>query len=93
MASSLYFYLQDPSHGWMAVPIKDILELGVENDVTPYSYMNETAAYLEEDVDMPMFLRAYKLRYGHEPRIKDSYTHRDSLVRRLKPFAAPVQVS
>lgn len=59
-------YLCSPSHGWLEVDRDLILETGVAGRISAYSRMMTTAsnvgriAFLEEDCDMPMFLKAAK---------------------------------
>jgi hypothetical protein len=51
-----YVYHQDSGHGWLEVPIREIKAMGLEERITPYSYLHEGKAYLEEDVDAGTFL-------------------------------------
>lgn len=55
-----YRFHSDPAHGWLEVPIQDILDLGIEANITSYSFMDESTgtAYLEEDLDMSLFIDA-----------------------------------
>lgn len=55
----LHFYA-DPGHGWLRVPMKKLTELGIQNDITHYSYMKGADAYLEEDTDAWHFIKALK---------------------------------
>ena len=49
----------DPGHAWVKVP-RDLLKtLGIESDISPYSYMRGEFAYLEEDCDFYRFHEAY----------------------------------
>jgi hypothetical protein len=68
MKSSYKFYT-DAGHGWLAVPIKDLKELGIENSITLYSYMRGKTAYLEEDCDAGAFMEAYEKMNGKRPEI------------------------
>lgn len=47
----------DPGHGWLRVP----LQLCEGLDISGYSYVDTAkgVAWLEEDCDAPLFLRAY----------------------------------
>jgi len=49
---------EDNGHGWLEVPIAKLKELGIERDISEYSYMDSAkgVAYLEEDDDMQLFL-------------------------------------
>ncbi len=51
-------YYQDPSHGWVKVPITLLKQLGIEQDISHYSYMRNNYAYLEEDCDLSRLLKA-----------------------------------
>ena len=51
-----YTFYEDPGHGWLAVPIKELKQLGIWEKITVYSYMDEQFVYLEEDQDMDTFL-------------------------------------
>lgn len=83
-----YRKISDPGHGWLEVPVKDILELGVESQISPHSYVRGKLAYLEEDVDAPLFLKELRKREG-EPIIVDVYQDPCS-VREYKSFQVTV---
>ena len=51
-------YYSDPGHGWVRVPRRLILELGIENEISSFSYMNSKFIYLEEDSDASIFAEA-----------------------------------
>ena len=55
-----YTYHQDPGHGWLEVPLQELLALGIQQQITSHSHMQVGKAYLEEDCDMPVFLGALK---------------------------------
>ena len=44
-------YYTDPGHGWVAVKRKMLIENGVLNRITPFSYQKGDTVYLEEDCD------------------------------------------
>ena len=50
-------YFTDLGHGWLQVPTKILNELNLINAITPYSYINGSNAYLEEDCDLSTFIR------------------------------------
>ena len=52
--SRKYVYHSDPGHGWLQVPVADVIESGIE--VSKYSYQQGDTAYLEEDSDARKFL-------------------------------------
>ena len=51
-----YDYIQDPGHGWIKVPMMDLIVSGVMGKITPYSYYTKTHAYLEEDCDADLLM-------------------------------------
>lgn len=51
-----YNFYHDPGHGWLEVPLSEILELGIADKITVFSYLNGHMAYLEEDQDAPLFI-------------------------------------
>ena len=53
-----FFHRTDPGHGWVSVPRKLIDQLGIAEDITPYSYQKGGTVYLEEDVDASTFAEA-----------------------------------
>lgn len=58
-------YFSDPGHGWLKVPLDLVDRLGILHAISPYSYYRHGFLYLEEDCDMPLFLRA--MRAGNHP--------------------------
>ena len=53
-------HVQDPSHGWLKVPIMDLVDLNLMDKLTIYSYRSRSGetAYLEEDLDAMTFMNA-----------------------------------
>jgi len=62
MEKRTYTYHEDPGHGWLEVSRADIQDLGIEEKISPCSYVDHrdhwTTAYLEEDCDASTFLDA-----------------------------------
>lgn len=48
----------DPGHGWLAVKLSDLKMMGIETQISSYSYVKGKTAYLEEDCDAPVFIKA-----------------------------------
>ncbi|MBP8060109.1 MAG: hypothetical protein V9E94_10560 [Microthrixaceae bacterium] len=71
-------FVNDPGHGWLKVPLTDIAALGIEAQITPYSYIEGQFAYLEEDLDAPRYLEALTARGIPQPKITDQYVERFS---------------
>jgi hypothetical protein len=83
----------DPGHGWLEVPYRALVTLGITNQITSYSYRKGEWAYLEEDLDALTFIQAYLKHHGIEI---DNYTYfndmvvsvysNHSFIRSLQPF-------
>jgi hypothetical protein len=74
--SSHLMFIFDPGHGWLQVPLTDIALLGLEEAITPYSYIQGQYAYLEEDYDCPCYLSARAAQGYRRPEITDEYIDR-----------------
>lgn len=81
-----FIFYSDPGHGWLQVPRSLLRELGIEGQVSPYSYQRLDDAFLEEDCDYSLFAKAMKeagiqfeVTEVNEPR-------RDSWVRSLPSY-------
>lgn len=53
-----YVFYSDGGHGWLRVPLQELVLLGIEDRITHYSRMRGRWAYLEEDDDADAFIRA-----------------------------------
>ena len=53
-----YIFYNDPGHGWLQVPVSELVQLGIADKISGYSYLHKDKAYLEEDCDAAVFLRA-----------------------------------
>lgn len=51
-------YYTDAGHGWFKVNKALLVKLGIANDITPFSYMRNHSAYLEEDCDAGRLFKA-----------------------------------
>jgi hypothetical protein len=87
VANKLVFnFHSDASHGWLAVKLTLVRELGLADQISEYSYMQGKTAYLEEDADATRFINAFKARFGFEPKIKDLDPKDRSPIRSFKRF-------
>ncbi|MDR2893665.1 MAG: hypothetical protein LBV80_11420 [Deltaproteobacteria bacterium] len=48
----------DPGHGWLAVPRKELVSLGILNKISSFSYQKGDWVFLEEDCDFSAFVTA-----------------------------------
>ena len=53
-----YYFYSDPGHGWLAVNYDELVELGIQDKISSYSYVKCNTDYLEEDCDMAEFMNA-----------------------------------
>jgi len=53
-----YVFTSDPGHGWLRVPVKELVEMGIADKISNYSYKSHDNrfAYLEEDCDFSTFI-------------------------------------
>lgn len=84
-ALKLKFY-SDPGHGWLAVPmhfIERLNLLGVK--FSAYSYQSDSGetVYLEEDCDMPLFLRSLPKLGEYQVSFLGKTSNRSSRIRNL----------
>jgi len=61
-----YRKVEDPGHGWLEVPVQELFDLGIAEEISGCSYLRDDKAYLEEDRDMSIFLDAIAKRYTTE---------------------------
>lgn len=64
-----FTHFSDPAHGWLRVRLSLVKRLGILPQITPYSYIKGQTLYLEEDMDMTLFLSTFKAKMGYEPTI------------------------
>ena len=68
----VYQKYDDAAHGWLRVKVTELFDLNIHRDISNYSYLSPSGryAYLEEDMDLTTFFRAYVKAHGSEPEIK-----------------------
>jgi len=79
-----YTYTQDPGHGWVSVPHEDIVATGIKDLISPFSFINSTRVFLEEDGDLKLFMDAAKI-IGWDIELKDSVVDKTS-IRSYAPY-------
>jgi hypothetical protein len=76
-----FTYLQDPGHGWLIVSRGDLAGAGMSpTDFSSCSYVRADTLALEEDCDMPRFLKRLDER-GIPYRLREQHTNCDACVR------------
>ena len=76
-------YHQDPSHGWLAVPLSLLTDWGVRP--SRFSYHDASTAYLEEDCDAARFMMEAAAR-GVLVTLNETFTNTDHPIRNLSRF-------
>lgn len=75
----------DPAHGWAEVPLSLVDSLGIADKISHYSYTDGKNAYLEEDCDLAVLIKALKA-LDMDYHLTEKYSHNDSFIRRLERF-------
>ena len=86
MAIMKKVFHSDAGHGWMAVKLSELKMLGIEADISSYSFVKGKTAYLEEDVDAMAFINAAKAR-GITVELKESPPRDNSPIRYFKRYS------
>ena len=56
-----YKFHYDAGHGWLEVELNELKELGIEKEISQFSYQKDEKVYLEEDCDVAVFIKAKKI--------------------------------
>lgn len=75
----------DPGHGWLEAPRSLLDTLGIAAQVSAYSYTDGPRAFLEEDCDAGLLLRALDSR-GAPYKVTEAHIDRDHWIRNLPRF-------
>jgi hypothetical protein len=75
----------DPAHGWGQVPHSLLKDLGITDQISTYSYLDNENAYLEEDCDLSLFMLSAK-NAGLQIQITEKHTDHESPIRNKKRF-------
>lgn len=79
-------FYSDPGHGWIAVKINLLEELGIADKISSYSYMKGSTAYLEEDCDASLFFYAYQEVHQTTPPYESRHNDKRSPIRSYEPY-------
>ena len=86
MKNKTFRFYNDPGHGWLAVKRKLLIELNILEKITSYSYQRGNTVYLEEDLDMDTFFKAYESKFSVLPSRQDIYHKSNSPIRSYECF-------
>jgi hypothetical protein len=66
-------FISDPGHGWLEVPVSELVRLGIAKKISRYSYKKGAMAYLEEDSDAGVYLAALAAAGESRPALDEVY--------------------
>jgi hypothetical protein len=85
-------FVADSSHGWLKVPMSEIERLGIADQISTFSYQKNGMAYLEEDCDMTVFMKAREAR-GEAVKIVEHHRNGRSRIRNYAMFGGDRMVT
>lgn len=80
-------YYSDPGHGWIAVKLDLVADLGILDKISGFSYLKGGTVYLEEDRDAQVFSVAYREKHGAYT-LEEIHTSDRSSIRRYGNYSA-----
>lgn len=89
MAKIVKVMHSDPGHAWLAVKLSEIEMLGIQTEISTYSYVKGKTAYLEKDCDAGKFITAMRAK-GIEVEVKEGVCRDRSPIRYFKPYSPEV---
>lgn len=81
----VFKFYSDPGHGWLAVKITDLADMGLLNLISRYSYIRGNTVYLEEDCDASKFIDNWKMKHC-EFKYEAKHSDKRSPIRSYEPF-------
>jgi hypothetical protein len=81
-----YKFHTDAGHGWLEVSREELELLGIEHEISRYSYQAGGIVYLEEDCDANTFINAMDAK-GVKPRIHYLTQEETSFIRSLERYS------
>jgi hypothetical protein len=83
-----FHLVSDPGHSWLKVPVAELQRLGIESNISSYSYIRNGVAYLEEDVDARIFLDE-RAKENEPLKVKEFHRSRTSKIRKYQTYTPP----
>ena len=75
----------DPAHAWAKVKRQVLVNLGLDKDVSPYSYQYKDNVYLEEDNDLSLLYQRL-LKDNVRMKFVEKHTDKDSRIRSYEHY-------
>lgn len=85
--STVLVMYTDAGHGWLGVPTALVRTLGIHSQISRYSYVREGTAYLEEDCDANLAIKAMQAQ-GIPFTIREVHSDFDSPIRYYSRYSA-----
>ena len=85
--SKIIQVVSDSGHGWAQVDKLELVSLGIEKDISNYSYQRDTVAFLEEDSDLSKYCNALKAN-NIDYKFDINYIDGHCFVRNLRSYKA-----
>jgi len=86
-----YNVYMDPGHAWCKVKFSEIIKLGIQDQISNYSYARGEYLFLEEDCDMRTFVKSLE-KIGIIPVWIGRHTDKQSKIRSYARYIPPVKL-
>jgi hypothetical protein len=70
--------------------MRELVDLGIADKISGYSYMKDENVYLEEDSDLALFFEAYEEKFHKKPQFVEHIADKMSKIRNYKSYRMPV---
>jgi hypothetical protein len=87
MKTKKFDVYSDPGHGWAKVKLTEIVKLGIQEQISGYSYVRGDYAYLEEGCDLTTFVLAAR-KAGYEPKWREHSSDKRSKIRNYESYTS-----
>jgi hypothetical protein len=84
-----YIWAIDSGHEWLAVKQDELINLGIADQISAFSYVKGGTVYLEGDCDAARFIDAYTAKFGHAPKTKQGKYWDRQPCRSFASYVAP----
>jgi len=81
-----YAYHTDNGHGWICVPRQELIALGIERDISDWSYQFGNDIYLEHDSDIAIFEDAMLEKFNQRLKIITVESGNNCFVRKFERY-------
>lgn len=79
----------DPGHAWAKVSKKELIILGIANEISGFSYEKQDSVFLEEDSDLSKYIDALK-QNNILYKFKEHHTNKRSKIRNYFSYSKPI---